>query len=105
VPAPGFPTVETGVVMGSVQRPGRTLCGSEDVHPPYRAGEGDWDAGVDRPLGLGPVDEAQFQSDSPFWGFLTGERDRVDELHVPDDYTQGFESERCKHRVPFLVPP
>jgi hypothetical protein len=89
--------------MGPVERPGRALGGSEKVDPPDRAVEGDRDTGVDRPKGLGPVDEAEFQSDSPFRGFLTGERGRVDEIHVPDDYTQGFESERCEHRVPPLT--
>ena len=58
-----------------------------------------------RPVRLGSVDEAKLESDSPFRGFLTGERDRVDEIHVPDDHTQGFESERCEHHVPFLIPP
>ena len=91
--------------MGPVQRPGRALRRPEEVHPPHWAGEGDRDAGVNRPLGLSPVDDTEFQPDSPFRGFLTGIRGRVDEIHVPDDYTQGFESKRCQHRAPSLLPP
>jgi hypothetical protein len=36
---------------------------------------------------------------------LAGLRGRIDEIHVPDDYTHGFESERCEHRAPFLISP
>src|SRR5262249_9432160 len=99
-----FPTVESWVVMGSVQRPRRALCGPEQVHPPDRAVKGDGNTGVDRPLWLGPADDAEIEPHSPFRGFCAFVPGRVDENHVPDDYTQGFESERCKHRIPFLVP-
>ena len=99
----GLPPVELGVVMGPIQRPGRALCGPEKVHPPHGARESDRDAGVDRSLRLGPVDQAEFQSDSPLGGFLTLVRCRVDEVHVSDDDAHGFEPERCEHRVPFLV--
>ncbi len=80
-----------------VQRAGRTLGGAEQIHPPHRAVERDRHAGIDRPLRLRPVDQAQFQSHSPLRGFLSLIGRRVDEKHVTDDDTQGFESERCEH--------
>jgi hypothetical protein len=83
--------------MGSVQGPRRARGRPEEIDPPHRAVEGDRDAGVDGTLGLRPVDNTQFQSDSPFRGFLTFEWGRVDEEHVSDDYAQGFESKRGKH--------
>jgi hypothetical protein len=104
VPAAGLPTLELWVVMGAVQGPGRALSRPEKVYSPYRAGEGDRDAGIYRPLRLATVDHAQFQSYSALRGLLTFVRCRVDEEHVADHNAHRLESKSCKHRAPSLLP-
>jgi EmrB/QacA subfamily drug resistance transporter len=95
----GIPAVELRVMVSAVEAAWLAVHRLQQVDPPDRPADLDRRGGVDRPLQLAPVEDAQLQADPVLRPLLSRPLIRVKEVQVTDDNPDALEHESLQHET------